>query len=176
MKDIELKLVAELMKNSRRSERLLAKALGVTQPTVGRMIRKLEKEGVIKEYTVIPDFSKLGFTIMGSTRFQMNETPVDDSQRACMGMMDKFAGFVGVQGDCAGKNRLLLSFYASFSEYCEALRLLKANPIVNVDNVDTFMVDLSNKTRYKILSMIPVANYLLERLAREEQRRKEKTK
>jgi DNA-binding Lrp family transcriptional regulator len=45
MKDSELRLTAELMKNSRRSDRELAKALGVSQPMISRMIKKLEKEG-----------------------------------------------------------------------------------------------------------------------------------
>jgi Lrp/AsnC family transcriptional regulator for asnA, asnC and gidA len=58
MKDIELKLLSELMKNSRRSDRELAKAIGTSQPPVSRMISRLEKEGVIKEYTMTPDFSK----------------------------------------------------------------------------------------------------------------------
>jgi DNA-binding Lrp family transcriptional regulator len=53
MKTVELRLMAELMKNSRRSDRDLAKAVGVSQPTIGRTIKKLEKEGYIKEYTPI---------------------------------------------------------------------------------------------------------------------------
>jgi DNA-binding Lrp family transcriptional regulator len=61
MKETELKLIAGLMRNSRRSDRELAKAIRVPQPTVTRMIRRLEKEGVIKEYTMISDFSKLGY-------------------------------------------------------------------------------------------------------------------
>jgi DNA-binding Lrp family transcriptional regulator len=176
LKETELRLIAELMKDSHRSDRELARALHISQPTVTRIRRKLEKQGIIKEYTMIPDFSKLGFAIMGSTRFQMNETPVDDSQRACKGMTDKYAGFMGVQGVCEGRNRLLVSFYENYSEYCEALKFLKANPVVNVDNVDTFMVDLRNKALYRVLSMAPIANYLLERLEREKkQKRKEKT-
>jgi DNA-binding Lrp family transcriptional regulator len=43
VKDVELKLVSELMKNSRRSDREMARVLGLSQPTVGRMIKKLEK-------------------------------------------------------------------------------------------------------------------------------------
>jgi hypothetical protein len=44
MKNIELKLISELMKNSRRSDRELAKAIGVSQPTVSRLIKKLENQ------------------------------------------------------------------------------------------------------------------------------------
>lgn len=68
LKAIELRLVSELMKNSRRSDRELARALGVSQPTVSRMISRLEKEGIIKEYTMIPDFKKLGYNILGFAR------------------------------------------------------------------------------------------------------------
>ncbi len=67
VKDSELKLISELMKNSRRSDRELAKAIGVSQPTISRTIKKLEKEGYIHEYTMIPDFSKLGFEILAIT-------------------------------------------------------------------------------------------------------------
>lgn len=44
MKDVELKLISELLKNSRRSDRELAKTLGVSQPTVSRTLKRLEKE------------------------------------------------------------------------------------------------------------------------------------
>jgi DNA-binding Lrp family transcriptional regulator len=43
MKETALKLIAELMKNSRRSDRELAKAVGVSQPTVTRTIKKLAR-------------------------------------------------------------------------------------------------------------------------------------
>jgi DNA-binding Lrp family transcriptional regulator len=42
MKDIELKLISELMLDSRRSDRELAKVLGVSQPTVSRRARDQE--------------------------------------------------------------------------------------------------------------------------------------
>jgi DNA-binding Lrp family transcriptional regulator len=67
MKDTELKLISELMKNSRRSDRELAKVIDSTQPTVTRMRRKLEKSGIIKEYTMIPDFNKLGYKLCSIT-------------------------------------------------------------------------------------------------------------
>ena len=67
MKDVELKLISELLKNSRRSDRELAKVIGVSQPTVSRLIQKLEKQGLIREYTMIPDYVRLGFQIVSIT-------------------------------------------------------------------------------------------------------------
>ena len=63
MKDIELKLISELVKNSRRSDRELAKAIGISQPTVSRMRVRLEKEGLI-DYSAVPNLAKLGFEII----------------------------------------------------------------------------------------------------------------
>jgi DNA-binding Lrp family transcriptional regulator len=48
LKDVELKLLSELLKDSRRSDRELAKVVGVSQLTVTRVRSKLEKSGVIK--------------------------------------------------------------------------------------------------------------------------------
>jgi len=40
--------------------RELARSPGVSQPTVSRIIKKLESKEIIKEYTMLPDFQKLG--------------------------------------------------------------------------------------------------------------------
>jgi DNA-binding Lrp family transcriptional regulator len=45
IRDIELKILSELMKNARISDRELAKKIGVSQPTVSRIRSRLEKEG-----------------------------------------------------------------------------------------------------------------------------------
>ena len=57
-------LLYELMKNSRRSDRQLAKAVGVSQPTITRMRKTLEKKGYIHGYTLVPALDKIGFEIM----------------------------------------------------------------------------------------------------------------
>jgi DNA-binding Lrp family transcriptional regulator len=67
MRSVELKLICELLKDSRRSDRELAKTIGVSQTTVSRLIKKLEKQKNFQEYTVIPDFNKLGYEILALT-------------------------------------------------------------------------------------------------------------
>ena len=41
IRDVEWKLISELIKNSRKSDRALAKAIGASQPTVSRLRSKL---------------------------------------------------------------------------------------------------------------------------------------
>ena len=63
LKDVDYEIISELIKNSKISDRKLAKRIGVSQPTVTRRRAGLEKEGLI-EYTGIPNFAKLGIDIM----------------------------------------------------------------------------------------------------------------
>ncbi len=63
LKPIDYKILFELMKDSHRSDRQLAKALGVSQPTVTRRRAMLE-ENYIEGYTVIPKFGQIGFEII----------------------------------------------------------------------------------------------------------------
>jgi DNA-binding Lrp family transcriptional regulator len=67
-----LKLLFELIKNSKRSDRDLARILDISQPTVTRLRKVLEKEA-IKQYTVIPNLSYLGFDIIALTLFRSKE-------------------------------------------------------------------------------------------------------
>ena len=66
LKSIDYKILFELMKDSHRSDRQLAKALGVSQPTVTRRRAMLE-ENFIEGYTVIPKFGQIGFEIAALT-------------------------------------------------------------------------------------------------------------
>lgn len=63
MKETERKLFHELIKNSKRSDRELAKMLGVSQPTITRTRKRLENE-MISEYTIVPVWENFGFEIM----------------------------------------------------------------------------------------------------------------
>ena len=66
LKPIDYKILFELMKDSHRSDRQLAKALGVSQPTVTRRRAMLE-ENFIDGYTVIPKFGQIGYQIAAIT-------------------------------------------------------------------------------------------------------------
>jgi DNA-binding Lrp family transcriptional regulator len=66
LKDIDYKIISEHIKNSRISDRELAKKVGVSQPTITRKRTIYEKERLL-EYTSIPNFQKLGIEIMAFT-------------------------------------------------------------------------------------------------------------
>lgn len=57
------KILNILIDNSKLSLRKIAKKANVSVATVMHRVNKLEKEGVIKRYTIIVDYDKIGFDI-----------------------------------------------------------------------------------------------------------------
>ncbi|MBI5159289.1 Lrp/AsnC family transcriptional regulator [Candidatus Micrarchaeota archaeon] len=56
-------LLEMLMENSRASFTELAKKFGVTETAVRKRVRKMERDGTIRKYTVEFDAKKLGFQV-----------------------------------------------------------------------------------------------------------------
>ena len=55
------------MRDSSRSDRELAKIVGVSQPTVSRAKKALLEEGIIHGLVAFPDFYKIGYELMAVT-------------------------------------------------------------------------------------------------------------
>ena len=169
MKDIELKLIAELMKNSRRSDRNLAKAIGVSQPTVSRMVKKLEKEGVIREYTMIPDFSKLGFELMSVVvtreREIVKEGEIEEAWKKAREASKKTPQpflFV-LSTKPSGADTTIFALHENYSDYTAYLRGIEANPLVNMESIKSFIAQTKLKDHFIPLTMSVVAEYIEKR-------------
>ena len=171
MKDIELKLIAELMKNSRRSDRQLAKALGVSQPTVTRTRCRLEKEGYLREYTVIPDFVKLGFQlasfILVRGRKELSAEEKEKARQISMKDMAERAPNEIVlfnRGMGGGYTGVIVSFHKSYSDYSKLVARIREYPFVDTSATLSFIVDLNDKIQYRYFTFSTLAKYLLTML------------
>ena len=171
MKDVELRLIVELMKNSRRSDRELAKALGVSQPTVSRLIGKLQKEGVIKEYTMIPDFRKLGFNLMSIITFKLKPISYEQLQelhRAARELDNReHRPFLMImEGVGLGRNLAILSFHENYGDYATYIREMKdagyssMKPFIDVQDVEGFLIDLNYEDHYQPITLSKIAYHL----------------
>ena len=166
MKDIELKLISELMKNSRRSDRELAKALRVSQPTVTRTRIRLEKEGIIKEYTMIPDFARLGFQIMSVDFAKLGEQVPEErlmeirEQVRQASKKKPLSTIVGMSGMGCNADRVVVAFHEDYSTYKEHLRRIKQHPLAIVDQAGSFLIDLNDKSQYLPLTLSSLADYI----------------
>jgi DNA-binding Lrp family transcriptional regulator len=167
MKDAELKLIYELMKNSRRSDRDLAKAIGVSQPTVTRIRSKLEKEGYISEYTMIPDFIKLGYQILALTfvksRKGLDPEEVDKAReiaRECS-KINRYGLITVERGIGLGYDGVIISYHKCYANYLELVNLLKQFTFLDLSSIESFMISLDDEVHYIPLSFKALANHVL---------------
>ena len=167
MKDIEIRLICELVKNSRRSDRELAKLLGVSQPTVSRIRTKLEKEGML-DYTAVPNLAKLGFAIMAIVfgKRDMTKHPESYLQKAAEFVGEHPNVIFGGAGNGLGFDRIGISVHKNYSEFAEYIRELGKNWTTLMET-DTFLINLNGKDIVRQISYKPLANSI----AKHEQRR-----
>jgi DNA-binding Lrp family transcriptional regulator len=127
MKPIDRKIVAELLKNSRRSDRELAKALGISQPTVTRRRADIEKN-FIDGYTAIPKWEKIGFEIVAFTFVKHNIKYYKPKEREeAFGkvkewMMKQPNAIFAINGQGMEWDGVVVSFHKSYSDFTEFIR------------------------------------------------------
>jgi len=144
MKKRMLSLLLELLKDSKRSDRELAKVLEVSQPTVTRMRSRLVKEGVIKEWTIIPDFTKMGYEILaitcikGKWRSEFGERAVE------WAMANPNIIFVA-RAEGMGKNAVVLSMHKNYSEYSDWLEDRMVEWADALEDYDTMLISLGGR-------------------------------
>ena len=167
MKPLELKLICALIKDSRRSDRELAKNLGVSQPTISRLRTKLEKDGLIREYTMLPDFRKIGFEIMAFTFYRLQKPlPPEQIEQIRTNILERarqnptaviiaMGGMGGLDAD-----RVVVSFHKDFSDYTVFLRDIRQIPQVIVAEPRSFLVDLGADVHFYPLSFSRLADYV----------------
>ena len=71
--EIDRKLLRELLKDSKRSHRELARNIGVSTATVINHIQRLESAGVITDYTVRLDAERLGYELTVITEITVSK-------------------------------------------------------------------------------------------------------
>lgn len=146
-KDLPKKLLGELLRNSKRSDRELAKILRVSQPTITRARNKLEQTKMIEEYTIIPNFSELGFEILAFTYAKMrpeffSQETLEEARRDAQ----KFPDAICVtEGEGLGMNLLIVSFNKSFTEYSKRVSRMRRHWKDFILSIESFIVPIGER-------------------------------
>lgn len=168
LNEIELRIIAELMKNSRRSDRQLAKALHTSQPTVSRIIKRLEKEGIIKEYTMIPNFWKVGYKILALVfvrlKKELDERQTDEARQiATASLRNAYFPIIMLErGLGMDSNGVFVTYHKDYSSYTEFIKWLKHFDFLAIEGVQSFMVDLEDNVRHYPLSFTQMARDIVQ--------------
>ena len=152
LRTVESKLISELLKGSRRSDRELAKAVGTSQPTVTRARVRLEKEKVIREYTMIPDFGKLGFEILAITFLVFDKEPDSKDLGKTLDVFENVLMFE--RGLGLKSSHVVVSVHKDYSSYAEFGRKLKLNDSWTVTDSASFLVNLHDGSDFLSFSAL----------------------
>jgi DNA-binding Lrp family transcriptional regulator len=181
VREVELKLISELMKNSRRSDRELAKAIGASQPTVSRLIKKFEEEGYVQEYTMIPNFRKLGYEILALSfvKFSRMYSPeeVQTTKKAASRLFNEGPSeiFMIERGKGIGCQGVFISFHRNYSAYVEFEEWIRKTISSDISDIQTFLVNLNDHVRYRPMSFFTIAKHVLTCNDEQEKVRKRRT-
>ena len=151
MKKRMLKLLFELMKNAKRSDREIAKIIGVSQPTITRMRQRLEKTAIV-DYTVIPDWTELGFEIMAMTLIKAKGLP-NTTEKAKKWAMSKANVVFAAGGEGMGMDYSVISFHKNYSDYSSFIDNLKTGWAENLQDLQSFLMATGKERTVKPLSL-----------------------
>jgi DNA-binding Lrp family transcriptional regulator len=147
-KSLDRKILWELMKNSRRSDRQLAKVLKTSQPTVTRRRAKLEKE-VIDGYTAIPKWGTIGFelaafTFMKTTKGHSKPEEQKAAVRKGREWMNKQPNVIfSAAGQGMGWDGITISLHKTYSDFADFKRRHDLENSDIITESETFIVDLN---------------------------------
>lgn len=166
LKPLDYRLLIELMKNSRRSDRTLARVLNTSQPTVTRRRAKLEKD-IIDGYTAIPKWEKLGYEILAITLVKAplrigTEEMVRDAIDKSTEWLEKQPHVIfGAECRGMGMTGIMLSLHKNYAALDEFLSSHRQQLGHLLEEVHTIVVNLTGKAIYRPLHLKYLARALV---------------
>lgn len=168
IKNLDRKIIFELVKNARVSDRKLAKALGVSQPTVTRRRTRLEKNGML-EYTVIPDFKELGFEMLVLSFYSWTPEAAAKLAENRGKIMNRLHSFLlkhkniifTANGRGFGMERMMISVHESYSDYLRLMNAVREEWGDYLSKRESFVISLETDVVGRQLSFTSLAESLV---------------
>jgi len=144
MKEIERRILRALLKDSKRSDRELAKVLGRSQATITRIRNKLERNGTIQDYTIIPDFRKMGFELLAINLAKIRpELLSPEIKEKAKRFIAQFPNTIyASSGQGMSMNAVDIAFYKNFTEYQQRIHLMRTEWKDFVEDIQSFIVSI----------------------------------
>jgi DNA-binding Lrp family transcriptional regulator len=160
LKNREKELLFQLLRNSKLSDREIAKKLKTSQSTITRTRHKLENR-FIQSYTVVPDLSRLDIRLIAFT-FGSCPTPTPERKEKVDDFIVEqpnivFAG----HGEGLGKTGFIVSFHKDFSDYTDFVRKVRLECKGFGENIESFIV--STDKLLKTLNMAKAVESLIRK-------------
>jgi DNA-binding Lrp family transcriptional regulator len=127
-------VLAEYIKNSRQSIREVARKLGISSGTVASRLKDMEGLGVIRRYTTLIDFEKLGYELTAITELTVSEGKMIEAGEA-ISKLNQACGVYNVTGD---SDIMVIGKFKTRKELSDFTKRLLVIP--HVDRTKTHLV------------------------------------
>lgn len=155
-----LSLLKALLKNSKRSDRELAKAIKASQPTVTRNRKILGK--YIRSYTIVPEFAKVGYEIVAFTFAKARTYHKKEIEQkldvAKKWVMDHPNVIFSSDGEGLGKDTVMISLHKNYSTYADFMREFSVDFADFVSDSQSFIVSLKTGLMFKPFDLTYLAD------------------
>lgn len=154
IKPLDYKILAELLRNSKVSDRTLAKKLGKSQPTITRRRSKLERS-LIEGYTIMPQLREIGFEIIALTfiagkRDQLGRGKFEQAQEKAKKWHDAHPNVIfAASGHGMGWTGVVVSLHTSYSDYVKFKSEHDTEFSEYLADTESFLMDLNPKMTLK---------------------------
>lgn len=158
VKDIDYRILYELMRNSKTSDRQLAKRIGVSQPTITRRRASLEKE-LIDGYTAVPKWDKFGYElfaiILFKSKFSLaSKEKYETVRKKGMDWLMSQPSIImggGCRGD--GINAFMISVHKNYTDLDNFMYKYRLELGDTVDDMKTIIINLAGRELLKPLHL-----------------------
>ncbi len=145
MDEIDSKILRRLLTDARSSYRKIAFELGISPPTVLNRISRLERDEVIKSYSAIVDYAKIGFDLTAVIEVTAIKNKIIEVQRH----ISKFSNVCAVY-DITGLTDLII--IAKFKNRSELSDFVKHDlSLPYIDRTNTHIVLITAKEDFRLL-------------------------
>lgn len=167
LKDVDYKILFELMKNSKLSDRKIATKLGVSQPTVTRRRGNLERRKML-DYSAIPNFGKLGFEIMVFSFSKWTEAAITESvseEEVAKRVAHFFSKHPNVifgttHGHGIGMDAAAISIHKNYADYDKFLQEIRREWGKYMTNFQSFIINLTSENVVRPITFKHFSDYV----------------
>ena len=142
--EIDRKLLKELLMNSKRSFREIAKSIGVSPATVINHIQRLESGGVIHDYSVRLDHERLGYELTVVTEIIVSKGKLLETDAE----IAKISNVCAVYDITGETDAMVVAKFKSRSDLSDFTKKLLAMP--NVERTNTHVVLTTVKEDFRM--------------------------
>ncbi len=143
--EIDRKLLRELLTDSKRSYRELARALGVSAATVINHVQRLESAGVIKDYSARLDHERLGYELTVVTEIVVSKGKLLETDEE----IAKIPNVCAVYDITGQTDAMVVAKFKSRNKLSDFTKALLAMPYVERTNTHVVLTTVKEDFRLK---------------------------